>query len=258
LPKRKSQNKNKLQKRIRIFAGPNGSGKSSLYLKIKEEYDIRFGFYINPDNLYKELLEFGSFNGSKYNIKITSKDFRKFFLNSSWGKYIGDDNYNKKWRFKNNTLSFSSNTLVESDAAVLIDYIRFKLLAKGETFTYETVMSHTSKLDFIQEASEHGYKVYLYFISTESADINLNRIKLRVKKGGHNVPVQKVKSRYRNSLMNLVIALKYCYRSFLFDSTNKIKLIASVDPQKNLTFERTTIPRWVKKYVIERINREKK
>lgn len=38
----------------------------------------------------------------------------------------------------------------------------------------------------MRRASAEGYKVYLYFVSTESPEINKYRVKLRVKEKGHD------------------------------------------------------------------------
>ena len=71
------------------------------------------------------------------------------------------------------------------------------------TFSFETVFSHSSKLDIMQQAVELGYKVYLYFVSTEDPEINKFRVAARKMKGGHDVPPEKIESRYYLS-MNLL------------------------------------------------------
>jgi len=243
----------KLQKRIRIFAGPNGSGKSTLYSKIKTEYDIRFGYYVNADEIYVNLKNNGFIKTSDFGIRSSKKSFKRFYNDSGWNKYVKDNSFLGKWIFKNGKINVKSHKLKLYDSAILADYFRHNLLKKGETFTFETVMSHFSKLDFLTEAHNKHYKVYLYFIATEDPKVNLERVKLRVGKGGHNVPDEKVKSRYYNSLNLLLDAVKLCYRSYLFDSTSAIKLVASVDTKGEIEFESSTIPRWLKKYVIDKI-----
>ena len=54
--------------------------------------------------------------------------------------------------------------------------------------------SHPSKLDLIGFAHLNNYKVYLYFIGTETPIMNLERVKERVKKGGH--PVDGIKIQF--------------------------------------------------------------
>jgi len=246
------QNK-KLQKRIRIFAGPNGSGKSTLYPKIKKEYNLRFGYYINADEIYVYLKNSGFIKSSDFGIRASKNGFKRFYDKSGWNKYVKERSYLKKWIFKNGKIIVLRNKLKLYDPAVLADYIRYILMKKGETFTFETVMSHISKIDFISQAGKKGFKVYLYFIATEDPKVNLERVKLRVGKGGHNVPDEKVKSRYYNTLNLLLDAVKLCYRSYLFDSTSAIKLIASVNTKGEIEFEGSTIPRWFKKYLLNKI-----
>jgi predicted ABC-type ATPase len=53
--------------------------------------------------------------------------------------------------------------------------------------TYESVMSHSSHLDFLKRAKKIGYKTYLYFIGVESTNISKDRVKEREKNGGHGV-----------------------------------------------------------------------
>ena len=91
---------------------------------------------------------------------------------------------------------FFSN-LVYEDAA---DFIRFQLLAQNNTFTFETVLSHPSKLSFLQQARTLGYKNYLYFVCTVDPAINISRVAQRVALKGHDVPETKIVNRYYDSL----------------------------------------------------------
>jgi predicted ATPase len=78
------------QKRIRIFAGPNGSGKSTLYEKIRTEYKIRFGYYINADKIFEELRGRGCVDLSVFQIKTTPTEFAGYYLKSGWDTYIAE------------------------------------------------------------------------------------------------------------------------------------------------------------------------
>jgi predicted ABC-type ATPase len=85
----------------------------------------------------------------------------------------------------------------------LADFIRQQLLINGISFTFETVMSHESKVDFLHKAKSNGYRVYLYFISTEDPEINISRVKVRVAQHGHHVDPEVIKTRYNKSLSHL-------------------------------------------------------
>ena len=81
------------------------------------------------------------------------------------------------------------------EAAQLAERQRYQLLEQGVSFCFETVYSHSSKIDFIAHAKALGYQVIMVLIHLESTDLNQARIAGRVSEGGHNVPADKVISR---------------------------------------------------------------
>ncbi len=73
----------------------------------------------------------------------------------------------------------------------------------------------------MQHATDAGYKVYLYFVGTESPEINKPRVRARVQKGGHLVPVDRIESRYYRSLDLLFAAAEACYQAYFFDNSKQ-------------------------------------
>lgn len=71
----------------------------------------------------------------------------------------------------------------------------------------------------MQEAVAQGYKVYLYYVSTEDPEINKYRVNLRVTQGGHSVPEDKIASRYYRSMELLKQALSLSYQAYCFDNS---------------------------------------
>ena len=71
----------------------------------------------------------------------------------------------------------------------------------------------------MRQAVDNGYKVYLYFVSTESPYINTFRVAARKAKGGHDVPEDKIVSRYFRSLGLLFEASQIAYQAFYFDNS---------------------------------------
>lgn len=110
-------------------------------------------------------------------------------------------------------------------------------------------------LDIMEEALAAGYKVYLYFVSTESPEINKYRVKARAAQGGHDVPPDKIESRYYRSLELLYDACQLSYQAFFFD--NSVDGRDSVmfahfkiqnDKKKWDPIEEEKIPIWFRKY----------
>ena len=77
----------------------------------------------------------------------------------------------------------------------------------------------------MREATAQGYKVYLYFVSTESPEINVARVASRKAQGGHDVPEALVKSRYYRSLNFLFDACQVAYQVFFLITQQTMKIL---------------------------------
>jgi predicted ABC-type ATPase len=82
------------------------------------------------------------------------------------------------------------------DAAQVAADTRSKLIELGRSFIAETVFSHESKLDLVQSAHAAGYIVVLHVLRVPE-DLAVERVKHRVRAGGHDVPETKIRERHR-------------------------------------------------------------
>jgi predicted ABC-type ATPase len=86
------------------------------------------------------------------------------------------------------------------DAAAEAARQRNEALSKHLSFVMETVMSTYDKVEFLREAKSAGYHVHLEYLTTQDPEINAARVSTRVEAGGHEVPTEKVLSRYARSM----------------------------------------------------------
>jgi len=114
----------------------------------------------------------------------------------------------------------------------------------------------------MKQAVEQGYKVYLYFVSTESPYINIFRVAARKAKGGHNVPEDKIISRYYRSLGLLAEASQIAYQAFYFDNSEEAKAFRMVAhfkrTDKKMNWDKMPkkdIPIWLKKYYSSKVKK---
>lgn len=82
------------------------------------------------------------------------------------------------------------------DAAHVAAATRDKLIASRRSFIAETVFSHPSKLDLIRTAHTADYVVVLHILLIPE-ELAVERVRHRVIAGGHAVPEDKIRSRYR-------------------------------------------------------------
>lgn len=205
---------------MRVFGGPNGSGKSTVFEKIESQFDI--GVYLNADEIEKEFNSSYSIDLKDFELKLEKrKQLSNFLENHSIQKKAKSEGFEIDFILENNKILNPNKSTNSYEASVLVDFIRTELLNQGRKFTFETVMSHKSKVDFLKKAKAKKYKNYLYFVCTDSPEINIERVRQRVELGGHPVPEEKIIGRYYRSLELLKSAVAETYRTFIFDNTGK-------------------------------------
>jgi predicted ABC-type ATPase len=105
-------------------------------------------------------------------------------------------------------------------AARAADALRRELVIRRESFIFETVFSDPTgeKLTFLLEAAASGYTVALIFIGVSSPRVSEERVAMRVSQGGHDVPAEKLKSRFPRTLANLEAAVRALPHVLVFDN----------------------------------------
>jgi predicted ABC-type ATPase len=117
-------------------------------------------------------------------------------------------------------------------------------LAKRESFLVETTLSGSTYIRMMKRASSLGYRIRFLYVGTSSVEINIQRVRNRVKRGGHDVPEEDQKRRYPRSLENLPEALNLADEAIIFDNSTSVghnKII--VKDHKGYTFY-DPIPVW--------------
>lgn len=246
-----------MTKRLRIFAGPNGSGKSTI-LNIVRAKGINLGCYINADDLKREINTSGKFDFSEFIPDFVDiKRFWDEYHESSLYEKAGGINVENNSFFKNSIISFSIE-VNDYFTSFLASFLRNELLFTCNKFTFETVMSHISKIEYIRKAKREGFRIYLYFISTENALINKARVGNRVSKGGHDVPEQKIKERYNRCMKLAYDAMMLSDRAYFFDNSYQSSKMFAIKEDNELKFvdDIEYMPGWFKRYIVDIINKK--
>lgn len=77
------------------------------------------------------------------------------------------------------------------------------LSALGHDFAFESTMAARSFAPFLLGLKREGYKVHTIFLWLPSVDLALARVAMRVKAGGHGIPEDTIRRRYRSGIRNL-------------------------------------------------------
>ncbi len=104
------------------------------------------------------------------------------------------------------------------DAAELAAQERARRIRSRRSFATETVFSHESKLAVLREAEEVGYRVVLRIILVPE-DLAAARVADRVNHGGHHVPEDKVRARFRRLWAHLREAVGMVGEAHVYDNS---------------------------------------
>jgi predicted ABC-type ATPase len=233
-----------------MFAGPNGSGKSTLKHKLAPEM---IGVYVNADEIELKLRSTGKIALADYQVTTNEEAVTDYFLHSDILKI---QSRAEVVHLDNGYLIVDHLPDQSYFAAAIADFIRTFLLNAGQSFSFETVLSHPSKIEILRHAQLKGYRTYLYYIATEDPAINLARVRVRVAQGGHDVPEDKVRSRYDRSLSLLYDAIRMTNRAYVFDNSQdgqRGDWIAEITNGNDLELKTYSLPSWFKRAVWDKL-----
>jgi len=81
-------------------------------------------------------------------------------------------------------------------------------VAAGTSFAFETTLSGITYLRKIELWQRLGYQVKLWLLSSPSADVAISRVAIRVAQGGHDIPEDVIRRRFKSGLDNF--HSRYC------------------------------------------------
>ncbi len=236
-----------------MFAVPNGSGKSTLKTVLPPKL---LGVYLNPDEILREAREQGSLRLADYGISTVNESVAQFFRNSTFLREIGLSKASELIQVREACLIFHGVALNAYVASVVTEFLRLLLVERRISFTFETVMSHPGKVEFLRQARQQGYRTYLYYIATDDPTINTNRVRNRVRQGGHDVPEDKIVKRYYASLGLLMEAIRETDRAYVFDNSGNNKAstwLAEITNGTVVEIKADHVPAWFQKSVLDRL-----
>jgi predicted ABC-type ATPase len=195
---------------------------------------------------------------SAYDVTATEEELLSFFIGSPVLKEMGFEDDAKSLRFSAGRLIFGTVKVNSYFASVAVDFLRRKLLERKLSFTFETVMSHPSKVELLAQAQASGFRTYLYFVATDDPAINVSRVRNRVQLGGHAVPPDRIESRYHRSLDLLMDAIRHTNRAYIFDNSTdnadgKQSWLAEITEGRKMELKTNEIPAWFGRAVLDKI-----
>lgn len=94
-----------------------------------------------------------------------------------------------------------------------------RAIAERLDFAFETTLGANTIPRLLAEAAAQGIDIYLWYAGLSSPELHLERVRARVRKGGHDIPEADIRRRYERSRLNLIHLLPRLTQLRLFDNS---------------------------------------
>lgn len=99
-----------------------------------------------------------------------------------------------------------------------------RAIDQGLDFTFETTLGGNTIPGLLAEAAKRGIEVHVIYVGLGSADAHIQRVRQRVRAGGHDIAEADIRRRWRHSVINLVTLLPMLTELRVYDNS------ATADP----------------------------
>lgn len=152
-------------------------------------------------------------------------------------------------RFLNADVFASHLEIDPGDAMRIVAELRKELVVLKESFVFETVFSDPvgDKLNFLKQTAQQGYTVVLVFIGIRDPATSEQRVSMRVSQGGHDVPTDKLISRFPRVLANFKASIRELPLVVVFDNSDlkePYRLIAVYEAGQAVVLSEP-VPEWL-------------
>lgn len=116
----------------------------------------------------------------------------------------------------------ASRADIDRRAFVRAEELRAALVEARLSFCTETVFSDpaSAKVKLLEHARRRGFTTFLIFIGLDGPELSIARVKQRVGQGGHDVPDDKLRARFPQTLANLRAAIPVVDEAFVLDNSS--------------------------------------
>lgn len=121
------------------------------------------------------------------------------------------------------------------------------LLADRSSFTLETTLAGHGAMAIIHQAKQAGYLTFLVFVSLGDPDLHIDRVRLRVSQGGHDIPDADIRRRYWRSLMRAPEVLCLVDEAVVLDNSGPHPVRKLVLRNGRVIWRGDPLPHWVKR-----------
>ena len=125
----------------------------------------------------------------------------------------GKTTFALQYAAKHNLTYISADAIAEQLSSGSLEDVRIQasrkflqtldsLLGESESFVIESTLSGRTFADKLKRAQADGFVVSVFYLFLDSVEDCVSRVRMRVQKGGHNVPEEDIRRRFIRSARN--------------------------------------------------------
>jgi predicted ABC-type ATPase len=119
------------------------------------------------------------------------------------------------------------------------------LLADKRSFSVETTLAGHGAITILREAKGARYRTYLVYVALGDPELHIERVRLRVSQGGHDIPDADIRRRYFRSLNRAPEALQLADEAVVLDNAGLHPVRKLLLRNGIVIWRAHTLPRWV-------------
>jgi predicted ABC-type ATPase len=120
-----------------------------------------------------------------------------------------------------------------------------QLLVSRQSFTLETTLAGHGAISIMREARSAGYRTFLVYVGLGDPELHIERVRLRVSQGGHDVADVDIRRRYIRSLRRAPEALRLADEAVVLDNSGLHPVRALLLRDGRTVWRAAVLPGWV-------------
>jgi predicted ABC-type ATPase len=92
-------------------------------------------------------------------------------------------------------------------------------IARRLDFVFETTLGANTIPRLLSEAAAQGIELHVWYAGLASPELHIERVRERVRRGGHDIPEEDIRRRYRHSRLNLIQLLPLLTALRMYDNS---------------------------------------
>lgn len=124
------------------------------------------------------------------------------------------------------------------------------LLAARDSLTLETTLAGHGAMGIMHQAKNVGFQTALVYVSLRDPELHIERVRLRVSQGGHDIPDADVRRRYWRSLMHAPGALSLADEAVVLDNSGRHPVRMLLLKGGRVIWRAETLPEWVQRLLV--------